>query len=141
MRVGIFLAASLWALDCGLAANRQPRDLFSFSTHKYPAQAVSNSKNAFVLTEGGILVYDYGRGAWIDNLAAGMRVQGIRWSQTRARLYALIDGRPMEYNEAFRRFTDASEEDFNSADGVGEAAALEGLVMEGDELFLGNAVR
>jgi hypothetical protein len=48
----------------------------------------------------------------------------------------------LEYNPAFRRFTDGSASDWNEAlQGGGTVPDLTGLVMEGQWFFLGDAVR
>ena len=57
------------------SANLQTQDILFFSTHKYPTQVVGDSKNAFILTEGGVLMYDYRRSNWVDNLFTGNAIQ------------------------------------------------------------------
>ncbi|MDB5103047.1 MAG: hypothetical protein JWP91_736 [Fibrobacteres bacterium] len=133
-------AALAWGISS--AANLQPQDLLFVSTHKYPTQVVGDSKNAFLLTEGGILMYDYRKSAWLDNLVPGGPVSGIRFSQTRSKLYVLMaGGRTLEYNPVFRRFTDASLEDYQAATDAGTQPDLTGLTLDGDNFFLGDALR
>lgn len=97
---------------------------------------------AYVLTEGGVLCYDYRRQAWVDNLNVGQSIQAIRYSSARGKLYALLAGGALlEYNPAFRRFTDATLSDWQAAGDAGEPADLSGLTLEGDDFFLGDAVR
>lgn len=124
-------------------ANLQPQDLLFISTHKAPVKVVGDDRKAYVLTEGGVLVYDYGRKAWVDNLAPGQGVRDIRYSKSRSRLYAKTEGgRVLEYNSAFRRFTDGSDADFSAAsDGDGTIPDLTGLSLEGEWFFLGDGVR
>src|SRR5687768_1484716 len=74
------------------AANLQTQDLLFFSTHKFPAKAVGDDRNAYVLTEGGVLVFDYRRKTWADNLVAPQKLRDIRWSGARSRLYAATEG-------------------------------------------------
>lgn len=125
------------------AANLQTQDLLFFSTHKFPTKAVGDDKTAYVLTEGGVLVFDYRRKTWADNLVAPQRLRDIRWSGSRSRLYAATDGgRVLEYNPSFRRFVDGSESDWNQAlEGGGSVPDLTGLNMEGQWFFMGDAVR
>ena len=136
------LIPAVLALSLSRAANLQTQDIFSFSTHKFPGQVVGDSRNAYVLTEGGVLVFDYGRKAWTDNLAPGSSVRSIRYSLTRSKLYAMLEGgNVLEYNTAFRRFTPASTADFEAATDVGAVPDLTGLTMGDDYFFLGDAVR
>lgn len=146
----LFAVSALWAAALlpspAPGANLQTQDLLFFSTHKAQLKVVGDARNAFVLTEGGILVYDYGRKTWVDNLYVAQRARDIRFSESRSRLYVLTDaGRVLEYNEAFRRFTDAPESDWAAAGSGGKYSGsvpdLTGLSMEGDWFFLGDAVR
>ena len=124
------------------AANLQTQDLFFFSTHKRPTQVVGDAKNAYLLTESGVLMYDYRRSAWMDNLAPGAPVSAIRYSTSRSKVYLqLLGGRLLEYNSAFRRLTDASREDFEAAGTSGSAPDLNGLTLDGNNFFLGDAIR
>jgi hypothetical protein len=124
------------------AANLQSQDLFFFSTHKKPVQVVGDSKNAYILTENGVLIYDYRRSAWMDNLAPSVPVSAIRYSSARSKVYLQLQGgRTLEYNPTFRRLTDASSADFQAADGSGGAADLNGLTLDGNNFFLGDALR
>jgi hypothetical protein len=142
MNIRTICAATALAWGISAAANLQTQDLLFISTHKFPVQVVGDSKNAFLLTEGGILMYDYRRGGWADNLVPGGAVSGIRYSQKRSKLYVLMaGGRTLEYNPAFRRFTDASLEDYQNADDAGSQPDLTGLTLQGDDLFLGDALR
>lgn len=104
---------------------------------------VGDSKNAYILTESGVLNYDYNRGGWVDNLAPGAPVTAVRYSQARSRLYIQVQtGAILEYNSTFRRFTDASADDFQSAgDGYGSGADLTGLNLPDNYFFLGDAIR
>ncbi len=142
MNIRTLCASIALASGISAAANLQTQDLLFISTHKYPTQVVGDSKNAFLLTEGGILMYDYRRGGWQENLVPGGPISGIRYSQTRSKLYVLLaGGRTLEYNVAFRRFTDASLEDYQGANDVGTQPDLNGLVLDGDNLFMGDALR
>ncbi len=124
------------------AANLQTQDLFFFSTHKRPIQVVGDAKNAFLLTEGGVLVYDYRRSAWMDNLAPGSPISAIRYSTSRSKVYLQLQGgRLLEYNSAFRRLTDASSADFDAAGAGGTVPDLNGLTLDGNNFFLGDAIR
>lgn len=135
-------ATIVLAWGASRAANLQNQDILFFSTHKYPTQVVGDSKNAYLLTEGGVLMYDYRRSSWMDNLNPGSAIQTIRYSQARSKLYLLLQGgRTLEYNPVFRRFTDASLEDFQAANDDGSAADLAGLTLDGNNLFLGDAIR
>jgi hypothetical protein len=143
IRTACVLAASVLA-QTGLsrATNLQPQDLFFFSTHKHPTQVVGDSKNAFLLTEGGVLMYDYRRQAWADNLAPGTAVTAIRYSSSRSKVYLqLSGGRLLEYNSAFRRLSDANGQDFADAGDGGAIADLTGLTLDGNNFFLGDALR
>ncbi|MDB5050416.1 MAG: two component regulator propeller domain protein [Fibrobacteres bacterium] len=129
-----------WAISP--AANLQTQDILFFSTHKFPTQVVGDSKNAFILTEGGVLMYDYRRSSWMDNLFTGNAIQAIRYSQARSKLYLLLQGgRTMEYNPVFRRFTDAALADYQAAGDGASGADLTGLTLDGDNFFLGDAIR
>jgi hypothetical protein len=126
------------------AANLQTQDVLYFSTHKAPGKVVGDDRSAFLLTEGGILVFDYRRKTWADNLYVPQKARDIRYS--RSRLYVQTEaGRYLEYNEAFRRFTDASESAWSAAgadaQGAGGAPDLTGLMLEDGWYFLGDAVR
>ncbi|HKP97513.1 MAG TPA: hypothetical protein VJ385_17340 [Fibrobacteria bacterium] len=142
MSIRKICATIVLASGVSRAANLQTQDLLFFSTHKNPVQVVGDSKNAFLLTEGGVLMYDYRRSSWVDNLIAGNAIQSIRYSQNRSKLYVLLQGgRILEYNPAFRRFTDASLEDFQSAAAGGADADVTGLTLDGNNFFLGDAIR
>jgi hypothetical protein len=142
MNIRTICASTALAWGISGAANLQTQDILFFSTHKNPIQVVGDSKNAFILTEGGILMYDYRRSSWMDNLAPGGTIAGIRFSQTRSKLYVLLaGGRTLEYNVAFRRFTDASLADYQAAGDVGTVPDLTGLLLDGDNLFMGDAIR
>lgn len=142
MNIRTACASALLALGISRAANLQTQDLFFFSTHKYPTQVVGDSKNAFLLTEGGILMYDYRRNAWMDNLVTGRAVASIAYSSARAKLYVLLQGgATLEYNPAFRRFTDAPLSDYKAAADAGSAADLTGLTLGNNDFFLGDAIR
>src|SRR4051812_24003547 len=141
-----FAIAAAWAAlsapSVSLAANLQTRDLLFISTHKSPTQVVGDSKMAFILTEGGVLCYDYRRQAWVDNLNLGQTIQSIRYSASRSKLYAVLAGGALlEYNPAFRRFTDASLEEWNAAGEAGKPADLTGLTLSENDFFLGDAIR
>jgi ligand-binding sensor domain-containing protein len=140
IRKACILAVS--ALNLSLAANLQTQDLFFFSTHKSPLDVVGDDKNAYVLTEGGVLMYDYRRQTWVDNLAPSAPVVAIRYSSSRSRVYLQLQGgRLLEYNSTFRRLTDASHEDFLAANASGSGADLNGLTLDGNNFFLGDAIR
>ena len=125
------------------AANLQSRDILFFSTHKQPTQVVGDSKNAYILTEGGVLCYDYRRQEWLDNLyVPGHSIKAIRYSRSRSKLYVLLTGgATLEYNPAFRRFTDASLEDYQAAADESVSADLTGLTLDDNYFNLGDALR
>ncbi len=134
--------AALSALSVSHAANLQTRDLLFISTHKSPTQVVGDSKMAYLLTEGGVLCYDYRRSAWVDNLNVGQPIQSIRYSASRSKLYAVLAGGALlEYNPAFRRFTDASLDEWNAANDAGKPADLTGLTLSDNDFFMGDAIR
>lgn len=134
--------AALSAPSVSRAANLQTRDLLFISTHKSPTQVAGDSKMAYLLTEGGVLCYDYRRQAWVDNLNVGQPIQAIRYSASRSKLYALLSGGALlEYNPAFRRFTDASLDEWQAAGDGGQAPDLTGLTLADNDFFLGDAIR
>ncbi|MEO7424692.1 MAG: hypothetical protein ABI036_05855 [Fibrobacteria bacterium] len=142
MNIRKICAALALAWGTSGAANLQTQDLLFFSTHKFPTQIVGDSKNAFILTEGGVLMYDYRRSAWVDNLVAGNQIKSIRYSQMRSKLYLLLTGgRTLEYNPVFRRFTDATLEEYQAAGDAGSDADVTGLTLDGNNFSLGDAIR
>src|SRR5690606_4694111 len=143
MNIRTACVSALLAIGISPAANLQTRDLLFFSTHKRPHQVVGDSKNAFLLTEGGVLMYDYRKQAWIDNLVvAGQGIASIAYSSARSKLYVLLQGgTTLEYNPVFRRFTSAPLSDFQEAGGAGGAVDLNGLTLDGDNFFLGDSIR
>src|SRR5690606_40381849 len=87
-----------------LAANLQTQDLLFISKHRNPVMVESDDKVAYVLTEGGVLMYDYRRRQWQDNIAAGRGVRDISYNASQNRLLMLAgDGTVLEYNPSFRR--------------------------------------
>ncbi len=126
------------------AANLQPRDVLFITTHKRPVQVVSDDRQAFVLTEGGILMYDYRRAAWVDNIHAGLagqRVRGLFLPKDRGMLWVDLGGRYLEYNPTFQRFTDAGNSLPGGDLGLGREPELTGLVLSEEYFFLGDAIR
>lgn len=138
------LLAALLPAAAPRAANLQTQDLLFFSTHKAPAKVVGDDRTAYLLTEGGVLVFDYRRKTWVDNLYVREKARDIRYASSR--LYVQTEaGRILEYNEAFRRFTNAPESAWISAgadgSGAGSAPDLTGLQLEDQWFFLGDGVR
>ncbi len=123
------------------AANLQTQDLFFVSTHRFPVQVESDDKTAFLLTEGGVLMYDYRRRQWQDNIAPGLGVRDIAFSPSQNRLLMLTrDGAVLEYNPAFRRVNPSSQP-FERTGTGGPGGDLSGLSLGNDFFFLGDAVR
>ncbi len=134
----------LLSVSLTLAANLQPRDILFVSTHKRPVQVVSDDRQAFVLTEGGILMYDYRRSAWVDNIHMGLqgeRVRGLYLPKDRGMLWVDVGGRYLEYNPTFQRFTDAGRSLPGGDLGLGREADLIGLVLNEEYFFLGDGIR
>ncbi len=139
MRKAILLCWGAWTFCAG--ANLQPRDLLFISVHRNPTKVVSDDKVAFVLTEGGVLQYDYRRGQWMDNVAPGMGIQDIAYHPDKNQLLMLTSaGGTLEYNPAFRRVS-PSITPFQAASAGSAAGELSGLSLGGDFTFLGDAVR
>lgn len=130
-----------------LAANLQPKDYLFISTHRNPTQVVSDDKVAYVVTEGGVLLYDYRRQQWIDNIAAGLGVNNIAYNPDKNQLLmAASNGSILEYNPSFRRVSISNAALQANASTVGAAPTdLNGLILEGDYTYLtepsGNTVR
>lgn len=142
MNIRVVYSMVALALSLSSAANLQPQDLFFFSTHKRPTQIVGDDKNAYILTESGVLFYDYRRQQWIDNLYPNAPVSAIRYSTSKSKVYLLLaGGRTLEYNSVFHRLTDVSKQDYNAASDGGSAPDLTGLTLDGNNLFMGDGVR
>ncbi len=144
MNTPSFFPLVLLSVSLAAAANLQPRDVLFLSTHKSPVQVVSDDRQAFVLTEGGILQYDYRRAAWVDNLYAGFgdqRVRGIYLPKDRGMLWVDVGGRYLEYNPTFQRFTDAGGNLPGGDLGLGREPDLTGLVLNEEYFFMGDGIR
>ncbi len=123
---------------CGLcaAANLQPQDLLFIATHRNPTQIVSDDKVAYVLTEGGVLYYDYRRDQWIDDIAPGMGVTNIAYNPDKNQLLLATSNGTLEYNPVFRRVT-PSTVPFQGSSAVGTAPTdLNGLQLGNDFTYL-----
>jgi len=115
--------------------------LFFVGSHRFPVEVVGDDRNAFLRTEGGVLVYDYRRRAFTDNLMPGQPLQGITYSTGKSRLYMKTQaGDAFEYNPVFRRATSVREQDVQGG-GEGASVNLTGLSLGSDYFFLGDAVR
>ncbi len=128
-------------LCSSFAVNLQPADYLFFSTHKNPTQVVSDSKYAYILTEGGILVYDYRRQNWIDNIILTVPVSRIKISKERGTLLVDIAGKTLEYNSTFHRLTDAFSNVTEDDATLGKTADLNGLMLNNNYVYLGDAIR
>jgi ligand-binding sensor domain-containing protein len=140
----ILLTASLVAwptLQTAGAANLQTQDLLFISKHRNPTIVESDDKTAYVLTEGGVLMYDYRRRQWQDNIAAGRGVKDIAYNTSQNRLLMLTSSNTvLEYNPSFRRVTPSSQTFTKEATGEG-AGDLTGLSLGPDYFWLGDGVR
>jgi hypothetical protein len=124
------------------AANLQTQDLFFVGSHRHPVEIVGDDRNAFIRTEGGVLVYDYRKRNFVDNLFPGAAIQSLLFSTTKSRLLLTTsDGGAYEYNPVFRRATPARAQDFTGAGGEGVAGDLTGLSLGPNYFFLGDGVR
>ena len=120
-------------------ANLQPQDLLFISTHRRPTQVVSDDKVAYVLTEGGVLMYDYRKQQWMDNIAPGMGVVNIAYNPSRSQLLmAAGGGAILEYNPAFRRVSNSSSAFAGTATGT-VAGDLNGLTLGSDYTLISDA--
>jgi hypothetical protein len=132
--------ASLAAASA-FAANLQPQDLLFVSRHRNPVAVESDDKTAFVLTEGGVLMYDYRRRVWQDNIAGGKAIKDISYNPAQNRLLMQAgDGSVLEYNSAFRRVSPSSQAFQKQATGA-SAPDLNGLSLGSDFFWLGDGVR
>ncbi len=124
-----------------LGANLQPKDYLFISTHRNPTQIVSDDKVAYVLTEGGVLLYDYRRQQWADNIAPGLGVNNIAYNPDKNQLLmSAAGGSLLEYNPSFRRVSNSSATmQANSATTGTTPADLNGLILEGDFAFISDA--
>jgi hypothetical protein len=123
------------------AANLQTQDLLFISKHRNPTQIESDDKTAYLLTEGGVLMYDYRRRQFQDNIAAGRNVRDIAFNPSESRLLMrTADGIVLEYNPAFRRVNVASVPFTREATGS-DAGDLSGLALGSDFFWLGDGVR
>lgn len=124
-----------------LAANLQTQDLLFISRHRNPVAVESDDKTAFVLTEGGVLMYDYRRKQWQDNIAGGRGVKDISFNPAQNRLLMQTgDGTVLEYNSAFRRVNVSSQAFQKTATGTAPTD-LNGLSLGPDYFWLGDGVR
>jgi|GEM_PF-1587081 len=123
------------------AANLQTQDLLFISKHRNPTVVESDDKVAFVLTEGGVLMYDYRRRQWQDNIGAGRDVKDIAYNTSQNRLLMqTASGAVLEYNPSFRRVTPSSQAFSKEATGAG-ANDLSGLSLGSEYFWLGDGVR
>jgi ligand-binding sensor domain-containing protein len=131
------LSWAAWSFCAG--ANLQPADLLFISTHRNPTQVSSDDRSAYVLTEGGVLLYDYRRRRWMDNIAAGMGIKDMAYNPDRNLLRMLkADGTVLEYNPAFRRVQPSSDP-FQPSPGGTVPGELNGLSLGGEYAYLGEA--
>jgi ligand-binding sensor domain-containing protein len=138
---GFLAAAVVPTFSPALAANLQTQDLLFIAKHRNPVMVESDDKTAFVLTEGGVLMYDYRRRQWQDNIAAGRGVRDISYNASQNRLLMLAaNNAVLEYNPAFRRVTPSSQSFQKEATGSG-AGDLSGLSLGADYFWLGDGVR
>jgi ligand-binding sensor domain-containing protein len=134
------LVAAL-AAGSALAVNLQTQDFLFISTHRNPVQVESDDKVAYLLTEGGVLMYDYRRKQWTDNIGAGRKIKDIAYNSSRSQLtMQLADNSVLEYNPSFRQLTPTSATFQKTATGSA-APDLKGLSLGSDFFFLGDAVR
>lgn len=123
------------------AVNLQTQDLLFVSSHRNPTVVESDDKTAFVLTEGGVLMYDYRRRQWQDNIAPGLGVRDISYAPSQNRLQMLTaDGAVLEYNPSFRRVNTSSAPFGKQATGS-SPGDLSGLSLGQDYFWLGDGVR
>ncbi len=135
--------AVLLALPVGaaFAVTLQSQDFLFISTHRRPVQVESDDKVAYVLTEGGVLLYDYRRKQWMDNIAAGKNIKDIAYNVSKSQLQMqLADNSVLEYNPSFRQVSPSSSPFNKTATGTA-AGDLKGLSLGSDFFFLGDAVR
>ena len=145
MRTRNTILFSLAVLSFCMGANLQPQDYLFIATHRNPTQVVSDDKVAYVLTEGGVLLYDYRRQQWFDNIAPGLGVSNIAYNPDRNQLLmAARGGAILEYNPVFRRVS-ASSATFAGVPSGTPPADLVGLQLGNDYTFQtdtrGNTVR
>jgi hypothetical protein len=126
-----------WGLSA--AANLQPRDMLFISTHRNPAQIVSDDKVAYLLTEGGVLMYDYRRQQWMDNIGAGMGISQIAYNPDRTQLLMKSGENVFEYNPAFRRVSSISTTFQGNSPAGADPGDLNGLQLGADFTFLPGA--
>lgn len=89
-----------------------------------------------------MLVYDYRKRSFVDNLFPGAAVQSLIFSTTKSRLLLTTsDGGAYEYNPVFRRATPARAQDFAGSGGEGAVGDLTGLSLGPQYFFLGDGVR
>jgi len=140
-RTFAILSGLIAATGSSFAANLQSQDLLFVSRHRNPTMVESDDKTAFVLTEGGVLMYDYRRRQWADNIAAGRGVKDISFNSSQNRLLMLTSANAvLEYNPSFRR-VNASSQTFNKEATGGAAGDLGGLSLGSDYFWLGDGVR
>jgi ligand-binding sensor domain-containing protein len=142
LRVSLALvSAALGAFLPAQAANLQTQDLLFISKHRNPTIVESDDKVAYVLTEGGVLMYDYRRRQWQDNIAAGQGIKDIAYNPSQNRLLMLTSTNTvLEYNPSFRRVTPSTQA-FNKEATGSDAGDLSGLSVGRDYFWLGDAVR
>jgi len=124
-----------------LAVNLQNQDFLFISTHRRPVQVEGDDKVAYVLTEGGVLAYDYRRKLWLDNIGGGKTIKDIAYNASRSQLQLLLaDNTVLEYNPSFRQVNPSSSPFQKNATGA-PGGDLTGLSMGSDYFYLGDAVR
>ncbi|MCD6024477.1 MAG: histidine kinase [Fibrobacteria bacterium] len=139
-----FVPAALMAalvFSDAFGVNLQTQDFLFVSTHRRPVQVESDDKVAYVLTEGGVLLYDYRRKLWVDNIGAGRNIKDIAYNASKSQLLMqLADNTVLEYNPSFRRVSQTSTPFNKTATGT-PGGDLTGLSLGSDFFFLGDAVR
>jgi hypothetical protein len=103
---------------------------------------VGDDRNAFILTEGGVLHYDYRKRAFLDNIGGQLGMIDGAWSAGDNRLY-LKDSqeRIYEYSPVFRRLQLASISSLPSSESPASPGDLTGMSLGGGYVFLGNEIR
>jgi ligand-binding sensor domain-containing protein len=138
IRSAILLAGLAGA---AFAVNLQTQDFLFISTHRNPVQVEGDDKVAYVLTEGGVLMYDYRRKQWQDNIAPGRGVNDIAFNASRSQLLMkTTDGSVFEYNPSFRRVSPSSATFVKTATGT-SPGELTGLSLSNGFFFMGDAIR
>lgn len=124
------------------SANLQPADLLFVSSHRSPRKVVGDDRNAFLITEGGVLHYDYRKRAVLDNIGASQGVVDAAWSPSENRLF-LKDAQEhiLEYSPVFRRLQGSSASALPSSPSPASPGDLTGMSLGGGYAYLGDEIR